>query len=235
MQAHGLFHRLVLIAGLVAIAATPAFAQRCATSATDDAAARGVRTAVSAAVTTAPKPGLAASTNASAAKPTPAGPLREERRKNSPALKASRPTQRVKASTPHAPAAPGMGSLLKWTIGAGRDMSSLFEDDDTNDRSNHIIAGRAPPRAGPPTDLPLPALTPVASNLWMREVQGPVPCGPTPFLTTDASTSHRAWQLLHAPRDAEPCASIPGGSDRSSGYSTENGSRSPRTTSSVRS
>jgi len=211
MQAHGLVHRLVLIAGLVAIAATPALAQRCATSATDDAATRGVRTAVTAAVTTAPKPGLAASTNASATKPTPAAPLPGERRKNLPALKASHPSARVKAATPHAPAAPGMGSLLKWTIGAGRDMSSLFEDD-ANDRSNHIIAGRAPPRAGPPTHLLLPALTPVASNLWMREVQGPVPCGPTPFLTTDASTSHFAWQLSHAHREAEPCASIPGGS-----------------------
>ena len=212
MQAHGLVHRLVLIAGLVATAAAPAFAQRCVTSATDDAAARGVRTAVTAAVTTAPKPGLTTSTNAGTSKPTPAAPVREEHRKTQPALKASRPTARVKAATPHAPAAPGMGSLLKWTIGAGRDMSSLFEENGTNDRSNHIIAGRAPPRAGPPNDLLLPALTPVASNLWMREVQGPVLCGPTPFLTTDASTSHSAWQLLHAHREAVPCASIPGGS-----------------------
>ena len=212
MQAHGLVHRLVLIAGLVATMAAPAFAQRCVTSATDDAAARGVRTAVTAPVTTAPKPGLAASTNTSASKPGPAAPLREERRKSSPALKASRPTVRVKAATPHAPAAPGMGSLLKWTIGAGRDMSSLFDDDETNDRSNHIIAGRAPPRAGPPTHLLLPALTPVASNLWMREVQGPVPCGPTPFLTTDASNSRSARQLPPARREAEPSASILGGS-----------------------
>ena len=212
MQAHGLVHRLVLIAGLVAIAATPALAQRCATSVTDDAAARGVRTAVTPAVTTAPKPGLAASTNVGATKPTPAAPLRQERRQNSPALKAFRHTPRLKAATPHAPAAPGMGSLLKWTIGAGRDMSSLFEDDDTSNRSHHIIAGRAPPRAGPPTDLLLPALTPVASNLWMREVQGPVPCGPTPFLTTDASATRSARQLLHAPREAKLCASILGGS-----------------------
>ena len=212
MQAHGLVHRLVLIAGLAAVMAAPASAQRCVTSATDDAAARGVRTAVTAAVTTAPKPGLAASTNANTAKPAPVAPLREESRKASPALKASHPVPRVKAATPHAPAAPGMGSLLKWTIGAGRDMSSLFEDNDSNDRSNHITAGRAPPRAGPPTHLLLPALTPVASNLWMREVQGPVPCGPIPLLTTDASTSHRAWQLSHALAEAQPCASIPGGS-----------------------
>ena len=162
MQAHGLVHRLVLLAGLAAITAAPALAQRCATSTTDDAAARGVRTAVTAAITTAPKPGLAVSTNASAGKPSPAAPLGEANRRSTAAVKSSRPGPRVKAATPHVPAAPGMGSLLKWTIGAGRDMSSLFDDDDTNDRSHPIIAGRAPPRAGPPTDLLLPALTPVA-------------------------------------------------------------------------
>lgn len=210
MQAHGFVHRLALAAGLAAIMAAPALAQRCTSSATDDPNPRAVRTAVAAAVTTAPKPGLAAPSKPSPVQP--ATPIRDDHHKATPAIKTPRPVSRAKAATPHSPATPGMGSLLRWTTGAGRDMSFLFDHDRADHRGDHIIAGRAPPRAGPHTNLLAPALTPVASTLWMREVPGPTR-GPTPTLTLtpDATHSQSTGLLSHALRIAEPCAPNPEG------------------------
>ncbi|MEO5988317.1 MAG: hypothetical protein ABIU54_04320 [Candidatus Eisenbacteria bacterium] len=187
MQAIGFVHRVVLVVGLAAIIAAPASAQRCASGAADDPNARGPRTAVSAAVTTAPKPGLVAPSKSAPARPT--APSREEHHRSTQAIKNTHPVPRVKAAAPHEPANPGMGSLLRWTTGTGRDMSFLFDDDDTQHRADHILAGRAPPRAGPHTDLSAPANTPVASTLWMREAPGPTR-GPTPSLTLNASHPH---------------------------------------------
>lgn len=212
MGLHGLVHRLVLTVGLASLVAAPAIAQRCATSTTEDAAVRGVRTALSAPATQAPRPGLAAP--AKPAPATPTAPTRDDRKRMVPvpAVKALRTVPRVKAPSSHAPASPGMGTLLKWTTGAGRDMSFLFGDTAKADDADHILAGRAPPRAGPHSNLLRPALTPVAPTLWARAVQGPDPCGPDSHLTFDAEPSHFPWQLQHAPRLNGPWASESQGS-----------------------
>lgn len=134
MQAHGLVGRFMFAAGFTAIMAAPALAQRCTSRVVDDPHPRGVRTAVIAAVTTAAKPGLAAPSKQ--APVVPSAIARNERRKAPSALaaKSVRTATRAKAVTPHEPATPGMGSLLKWTAGAARDMSFLFGADDATIR-----------------------------------------------------------------------------------------------------
>lgn len=134
MQAHGLVGRFFLVAGFTAIMAGPALAQRCASRVVDDPHPRGVRTAVNAAVTTAAKPGLAAPNKQ--APVVPSAITRNERRKAPATLaaKSVKTVTRAKAVVPHEPAAPGMGSLLKWTAGAARDLSFLFGEDDAGVR-----------------------------------------------------------------------------------------------------
>lgn len=210
MQAHGFVHRLVIAAGLTALLAVPAAAQRCASGSVDDGGAHVVRTATSPAVTSAPRPGLSAT--GAPVKPAPVAPLRDEHKKPAPALKAARTSPRLRNAAPHTPASPGMGTLLKWTTGAGLDMSFLFDNDAGAIRAEHIIAGRAPPRAGPHSDPLAPALTPVAFILWTLAALGPFLRGPSPFPSPDASTHRNPGLLSHALGWAEPCASSPGGS-----------------------
>lgn len=114
-----------------------------------------------AARTTTPAPRGSELAPASPATRTGSGDAPARRRESATSISRTppKPQPRAKVSMRNLPAAPGMGTLLRVGVTAGREISWLDFELPTAPTSRH--SGRAPPRA-PTLSNPAPAATPVA-------------------------------------------------------------------------
>ena len=143
------------------------------------------------------------SPTASAPAPAPSAPPARKHESATSISRAPRPSSpRVKVSMRNLPATPGMGTLLRVGVSAGREISWLDFTIPSAPRSSH--SGRAPPGASAiahPAPAALPGAPPQAANRARAQTSAAPPSIPSPE-TTPIETNPPG----RSPRDFRACA-----------------------------